>query len=373
MSAASPVVSKAPFAQLAVAAYRVLGFAVLTAILLGLVSYMGIHVFFLVSSRWMLPAIVSPTDERVLLLRSQIAQQTALRARLVAERELAEAALREAHRLVEVQDAFGTRARTAVAADLVDRRRYLARLTRLSGDQNASEADAAAASDALAAISREQLDAEHAAGVIDRDEFMRGQYQLAQMADTRVAMAGRGVEIARERRAVEREIAALRSLLASPATFGTGTAGDELTAEVLRLAQELALGELERRKAVDGFETAKTTLGAIDIALEQYDELLGSLEGSAYLEALEQRLTVAFVPYENLGSIASGDLLYGCHLGVLACREIGTVVRVLEGEVTLDHPLRRETMRGRMVQLDVGDSSWAQEKVLFAGRAPLFL
>jgi hypothetical protein len=186
-------------------------------------------------------------------------------------------------------------------------------------------------------------------------------------------MAGRNLEIVREQRAVEREIAALRSLLAAPAAFGTGDVDGTLTPEVLLLAQELARGELERQKATDGLETAKTTLGAIDIALEQYDQLLSSLENSAYLEALEQRLTIAFVPYGNLGSISAGERLFGCHLGVLLCSEIGTIVRVLEGEVMLDHPLRRETLRGRMVELDVEEPLWAQEKVLFAGRAPLLL
>lgn len=370
MSAASKA---PPLAQLAVAAYRVLGFSVLTAILVGLVSYLGINVFFLVSSRWVLPAIVSPTDERVLLLRSQIAQHSALRAKLLAEREVAEAALRDARRLVTVQGAFAERARAALTADLADRAADLRLLTRLATQQRTSEADAASASDALAGISREQLDAERGARVIDRDEYIRGQYQLTQMADARVSMAGRNLEIVRERRAVEREIAALRSLLAAPAAFGTGELDGTLTPEVLLLAQELARGELERQKAVDGLETAKTTLGAIDIALEQYDQLLGSLENSAYLEALEQRLTIAFVPYDNLGSISAGERLFGCHLGVLVCSEIGTIVRVLEGEVMLDHPLRRETLRGRMVELDVEEPLWAQEKVLFAGRAPLLL
>lgn len=373
MIASLPAPRRAQIASLAVASYRVMGFAVLTAILLGLVSYLGINVFFLFSSRWMLPAIVSPTDERVLSLRSQVAQQTALRAKLIAERELGEAALRDARRLVEVQNAFSSRARTAVEADLADRRRDLARLDALLAQHRRSEADASAASAALASMTREQLDAERAARVIDREEYARGQYQLTQMADARTAMSSRGVEIARERRRVEREIAALEALLAAPKSFGAGENAVALTPEVLRLAQELARGELEREKAVDGLETAQATLGAIDVAIEQYDELLGSLESSAYLEALEQKLTIAFVPYENLGSIAEGESLYGCHLAVLLCSEIGEVVRVLEGEVVLDHPLRNEAMRGRMVQLNVTDARWAQEKVLFAGRAPLLL
>jgi hypothetical protein len=371
VSAALPSLDRAQIAGLAVAAYRVIGFAALTAILLGLVSYLGINVFFLFSTRWVLPAIVSPTDERVLALRAQVAQQTALRAKLVAERELGEAALRDARRLVEVQIACSARARAAVEADLADRRRDLARFDALLSLQRRSEADASAAAEALASMTRGQLEAERAARVIDREEYVRGQYQLTQMADARTAMTGRGVEIARERRKVEREIAALDALLAAPKSFGAGENAAALTPEVLRLAQELAHGELAREKAVDGLETAKATLGAIDIAIEQYDELLGSLENSAYLEALEQKLTVAFVPYENLSSIEEGEDLYGCHLGVLACKRIGGVVRVLEGEVVLDHPLRREAMRGRMVQLDVADAHWAQEKVLFAGRAPL--
>ncbi len=373
MNVSLPHLPRVQLAPLAVAAYRVVGFAVLTAILLGLVSYLGIHAFFLFSSRWVLPAIVSPTDERVLSLRLQIAQQTALRAKLVAERDMAEAALRDAERLVAVQSSFAEGARAAVEADVADRKADLRRLETLARDQRSSVRDATQASDALTGISRDQLEAERAARVIDRDEYLRGQYQLTQMADARVAMIGREVEVERERRHAEREIAALKALLAAPQKFGAAQGEGVLTSEVLRLAQELALGELERQKAVDALAVAKSTLGAIDVAVKEYDELLASLANSAYLEAIEKKLTVAFVPYENLGDVEAGQELYGCRLGIIACSEIGTVTRVLEGEVVIDHPLRREAMRGRMVELDVSDGRWAQEKVLFAGGAPLLL
>jgi len=364
-----PAAQALPYAQLTVAAYRVMGFAVLTAILVGMVSYLGINVFFLVSTRWILPAIVSPTDERVLALRSQIAQHAALRAKLVAERELADAGLRDARRRAAVQTAFAARARAAVEAEIADLSASLGKLGSLVDQHRTSEASAATASDALADYSREQLEIELRARVIDRDEYIRGQYQLAQIADTRVSMAGRNLELERERRAVEREIAALRSLLEAPAEFGSGRFDDSLTPEVLVLAQELALGELERQRSVDGLATADASFDAIDTAIQQFDDLLASLENSAYLEALDKKLTVAFVPYENLEDIGVRERLFGCHLGVLACVEVGEIVRILEGEVMLDHPLGNDKLRGRMVQVDIDEPEWAQEKVLFTGRA----
>ena len=54
------------------------GFAILTAILAGLASYLVLNLFYLFSTTWLQPAIVSPTDEKILHLSAQIAARAPL-------------------------------------------------------------------------------------------------------------------------------------------------------------------------------------------------------------------------------------------------------------------------------------------------------
>jgi hypothetical protein len=79
------------------------------------------------------------------------------------------------------------------------------------------------------------------------------------------------------------------------------------------------------------------------------------------------------VPYENLGGVRPGAQLYGCALMLLWCRPVGEVTQVLEGEVSLRHPVRQQMLRGVMVELSLGERQWAQEQLLHVGRPPLLL
>src|SRR5438132_13341983 len=79
----------------AVNAYKAVGLVVLGAILAGLLSYLTMQGFFVFSRRWIAPTILSPTDERVLRLSVQLAEQSANRDRLLGERREPQTRLRE--------------------------------------------------------------------------------------------------------------------------------------------------------------------------------------------------------------------------------------------------------------------------------------
>jgi len=56
---------------------------------------------------------------------------------------------------------------------------------------------------------------------------------------------------------------------------------------------------------------------------------------------------------------------------MLFCHEVGTVLKVLPGEVSVKHPKREVMLRGRMIELQLAEPAAAQKEVLFAGGAPL--
>jgi hypothetical protein len=92
---------------------------------------------------------------------------------------------------------------------------------------------------------------------------------------------------------------------------------------------------------------------------------------SPYLKAIENKVTLAFVPNQNLRNVKIGTPLYGCAWGLVWCRKVGTVKAVLDGEVQDIHPHDESVQRGLMLEVDV--TEWgASEAVLFAGSKPLW-
>ncbi|MET0409937.1 MAG: hypothetical protein ABW217_01510, partial [Polyangiaceae bacterium] len=89
-----------------VSAYKVIGFGLLTLILLGIVSYVGTHLFYLVYRSWVVPTVISPNDPLVLDLRARLAHEDWMRHKLLSERGTIEVQLRKARREAELERTF---------------------------------------------------------------------------------------------------------------------------------------------------------------------------------------------------------------------------------------------------------------------------
>jgi hypothetical protein len=84
-----------------------------------------------------------------------------------------------------------------------------------------------------------------------------------------------------------------------------------------------------------------------------------------------QTLYFAFVPYDNQASAVGGRPVYDCYLNMLACRKVGTVNRVFEGEETAIHPIFKTNIRGFLMQMNLNHPESAKSKTVFLGRKPL--
>jgi hypothetical protein len=111
----------------------------------------------------------------------------------------------------------------------------------------------------------------------------------------------------------------------------------------------------------------------LDASIARYDKLIHEIQSSAYITATERKVTVAFVPYENLDNVEAGMPIYACRWGLVLCREVGVVRTQLSGEVTDSHPQSGNSMRGVMVEINLDDREAAGEKALFVGKKPFWI
>jgi hypothetical protein len=176
------------------------------------------------------------------------------------------------------------------------------------------------------------------------------------------------VEIDAQLAEIDRSVAVNDRFIAD---LGT-TVDKPTTPDMWLVHRELEKAKLERENAIGRKAPLGQRLESLKLREVEQDALVKRLEQSPYLRAVNQKIVLAFVPYQNLRNVKLGTRLYGCAWGLVACSNVGKVTTVLEGEVQDVHPHDESIQRGVMVEIDVSSSS-AGETVLFAGAKPLWL
>ena len=336
-----------------VSAYRMLGFGILTIIVIVLIGYIATTAFFYVSNSWVVPMAISPSDEKVVSLMSQVDAQQSSRDRTATE-------LDEAERAIVVQQEFQSEFAKAIQSDLDGRKAALGRMHQLANAAASTRVQIRKSNNAYANASQRQMAQEWRAGLIDRQQMLAGKFQVAQISSSNLTLAERQAEYETRAADLESQTRSLESLLANTAADGA------MSYDVLKIKQEFEASRLETQKAIE-------TRDMLKLALEREDKLLKSLQQSSYLRAVSDHAQVAFVPYGNLTKVEKGQGLYGCKLGMVICHKVGTVLEVLPGEVQFKHPHKDKMLRGQMVELKLDDNSAAEDDVLFVGGRPLLI
>lgn len=341
--------------KLIVSAYRMLGFAILTIIVVVLVGYIANTAFFYLSSSWVVPMQVSATDEKVVALQAQLSEQQNTRDRLADE-------LNQAERSIAAQQSFQLEFAKAIKMDLDGRKAALGRVRELANNAASTRRAIKSQNAAYAGNARRRMKQEFEAGLIDRNAMLSGGVQLAALTSSNLSLAERQAEF--ETRAAELE-ATTKSL---DAILSNVDGDSALSYEVLRIKQEYAASRLDLAKAIESRNTIKSSLA-------RQDKIVGKLKGSSYLRAVEDGAAVAFVPYSNLSNVEKGTGVYACKVGMVFCHHVGEVLEVLQGEVQFKHPQRDKMLRGQMVEmkLDEEDDDAAAGDVLYIGGKPLFI
>jgi len=342
--------------------YRVFGFAILTVILGGLLTYVGTHVFFLVNRSWVAPSILTPADPRVLGFASRFVEESARRDALLVQRADVETRRREAERTVAIEKAFQSAYTTAMRADLADRKSELARARGVLGSYGQARRSIASAGDAFSASSEQRLKKELEAGVIDKDRMLGGNLQLAQIADARLTLDARSVEAQGRVAALSRMVDSLDAAIAGGAVSSY---------EILKIRAEYDRSVAAAAKAADELAATTKSLAMLDDTIKAEERILETMTHSAY-HGITKRTVFAFVPYDNASATKEGAPIYACRVGIVGCRQVGKLGKVADGEVVQKHPLLHQDVRGVFVRMEIDDAASAESAVLHVGRKPLF-
>ena len=191
-----------------------------------------------------------------------------------------------------------------------------------------------------------------------------------QLADAQL----RASQFSTEKVEIEAQLAELERSVKAADKFivDVGTQVDApKTPEQWLVRREVEQAALDKENAIGRRAPLQQRLEALKLRIADQDKLVSRLSQSPYLKAVDHRVVLAFVPYDNK-HMKVGAKLYGCSWGLVACTRVGKVAAVLDGEVTNQHPNNESTYRGQLVEIDV--SEWAAgQTVLFAGGKPLWL
>ncbi len=356
--------------SIAVSGYKFLGSVLLGLIMLGLLSFLTVQGFFLVSRGWVSPTVISPTDVQILTLSTQVAAQTSARDHVLAERRAVENRVADAERIIAAERGFQQRFQVALRSERNARDKMARRLSALRREYSSTREEILQSNRAFAGLTRVRTDALFGARLLEQEDKLTINHHLAQLAQSNLSLAQTAVDMDTRMELLQRELA---SLTAVQNGLGKDTLPDGMTSDVLLLEREYTQSVLEQARAEATLKSLQEDLKALDDVARRYETLIASLRASPYLKAIEKNLTVAFVPYENLPNAQQGTPLYSCAAKLFWCREVGVIGKALEGEVSLKHPIRQYMLRGVMVEIQLSDEPAAREDLLHLSRPPMLL
>ena len=364
---------KNQFNKIIVSIYKVMGFVVLTAIMFGIVTYLGTSVFYLLDRDWVVPVVLSPSSEKVLQMNNHLIQQNYQLDQLQVERMSLEAELAIIQESTLIGKQLLGRYETAIDVELKARQHEQGALKSLYREYEAARPAMEENTALMAEMTERNVEDELAAGLISEESYIRGKSLVSSNLASWVSYAQKEVEFDTKMSALDREVdslAAIRDELGGRTVDGGGAA---LSVDVLSMLKDYNRTRLEVMSQESRRIPIERQIAAIDSSIEDYEEIRETIEQSPYYYALHEDVTVAFVPYDNLHNMKVGDKVYGCTLELVWCREVGEISQVLVGEVQTRHPLFKTEMRGLMVQIELEDDQWSEEKALHANGRPLFI
>jgi hypothetical protein len=313
------------------------------ALVLGYAVYMG---FYAMNTSWVAPTIISPTNDKILDLTSKIVTSEQTLAVLTVDRDHQMSSLGEMKGTVTALQALDSKFQVAIAEQSKSNKVDGPELSQLD---NRKKIDNTKTSEVVAqlAIVEAQVDKDLKNGLITKVDAASAKATINQARTT----------------ATDSEITEV--MLRDSMRQKTSTHFNTVDA----LAKEAELkGNIVQLQIL--IHTGEMQLTSDLVQIKQLESAIALAQDSPYFLATKGKVQFAFVPYANASNAKVGAKVYDCYLSFIACRYVGTVVRVFNDEEVINHPVFKTAIRGTLTQLDLKDPEAGKDATLFFGHKP---
>jgi hypothetical protein len=334
-------------AKVVLTVYRVFGLILLYGILALVGGYTVVICFYAFNRAWVVPFIVTPTNDKILDLTTKLVTSREEMATLINDRDRLQGSLSDLHRTASQLQGLDKNFSTAITLQTQGNAADLPALTALTQDK---KADIAATNEVLKQmdIVEAQIDKDLAAHLITKGDAAQARTALRQSRNE--ATDGKIAEVLL--RDSERQKM------------------PDYTTSIDTLAKKAELRSILTQLIIQ-INSGEEQLGTDKLQIAELEQAIKTAEGSPYFLATKSGIKFAFVPYDNASGIVVGAPLYGCYLQMVGCSKVGTIQRVFTDEETTQHPIFKNQIRGFLIQMDT-DTDSAKNQVLFIGHKPLF-
>jgi hypothetical protein len=329
--------------------YRIVALLVLWGVLVGVAAFITLIVVYATNHHWIIPRVVSPSDEAPLALMSQLVTSEQTLVALKLDLRCLGDSLAEMERHLAHLIAVEGEVHRAIGRELSFKAAALPQRSKLSGQKAALNQKHSSLSEQVPQL-ESGIQQDLKAGLIPKVDASLGMLGLAgasnQLIDSEI-----NEQLWEES---NRDFART-----STKYLEVVYKHIELTSEIEQLKNNIEAADQKRQMEL--------------VEAKDLQEAIATAQASPYYMSLSAgTVYVALVPYENVDSERIGAPVYGCMLNLLVCSQVGIVKRSFVNEFHEIHPVWRSDVRGHVIQLELKSPEAAKSMTLFVNSKPLF-
>lgn len=329
--------------------YRWMAILLLYSVLLGVCGYIGVMGFYVFSTTWVAPLLISPSNTQILTLtQSLTASQVQLEA-FQLDRDRQQVTVDVAKVQLTALSSLNLDLSRAIIKEVASNKVNGPDLQILTDQKKTDIASTAKLMKDIETV-KDRIAKELTAGLITKGDAAQQLAALNQITNGYTDSKIGEVLLRDNVREKQTDDIATMDALTKKAT---------IAAQIAQFAVLIKTGQ----------EQIKTDTAQIETLTKAMETAKHTPYYLASVASHNQAF--AFVPYDNLKNVKVGAPVYDCYLNMAACRYSGAVKAVFSDEEHTTHPMFKTDLRGVLIQLDLTRPKVAQSKTLFVGGKPL--